>query len=57
VSRHARTAVIILGAFTAAAIGAFADGINGVAGDLLCLAYGTAAAFTVGWAGGRRDTA
>ena len=54
---HTRTVVIFPGAFAAAAIGAVADGVSGVAGDLLCLCYGTAAAFGVGWASGRRDAA
>ncbi|CAL9666178.1 hypothetical protein SUDANB1_07224 [Streptomyces sp. enrichment culture] len=53
----ARTAAVFVGAFVAAAIATFADGVSGVAGDILCLAYGTTAACVTGWASHRSGDA
>ncbi len=43
-------AAVFFCAFTLAAVATLADGVGGVGGDALSLAYGAAAAITVGWA-------
>lgn len=44
------TAAVFVCAFTLAAAATLTDGVGGVGGDALSLAYGAAAAIAVGWA-------